>query len=107
LPFYSPFRKEGAQDFALCPNDLFARIGSTQDFTTEGEERQVAGTLDGSGQFALVFRTNASLAARANFPIVRYKTTKDFGLFIVNNCIFVSAELTFMRAGKETPWPAL
>jgi len=52
----------------LCPSDGLREL-LAQDFTGEGKQRQVPGTLYGSRQFALVLGACASLSPGANFPV--------------------------------------
>jgi hypothetical protein len=67
----------------------------------------MAGSFDGARQNALMFRTSAGLAARADFTFLCYETAQDIRLFIINRKVLIRAELAYFRAGEVAPLTAL
>jgi len=66
-----------------------------------GEKRDLAGSLDGLGEFALMLSAGAGGAAREDFAALGKEAAKLHGIFIINELAFVHAELAnfFALAG--------
>ena len=69
-----------------------------QYFAGKWQQCNVAGAFDRGRQLTLVFRACASLAARADFAIIRYKPLQKIVVFVINFQILICAKLTFSRA---------
>jgi len=65
----------------------------------------VPGTLDGSGQAALVFCAGTGLSTGTNFAIFMHKSTQQIRVFVIDYQVFIGAKLAGARAVK--PLPAL
>lgn len=81
--------------------------GLAQNFAGERQQGNVARSLDGLGEGALVPGAGARLAPGADFAVIGYEPAQYFHLFIVDGGIFVHAELAFARAGEKTPAASL
>jgi hypothetical protein len=67
------------------------------------QERQVAGALDGLGDFPLVLRTITGDAAGNDLAALRYKVTEGTGFFVINSQVLFGAETANLPALERTP----
>lgn len=70
-------------------------------FAGKRQQGDVTGLFDGARHGALMFGTIASLTAWSNLAVVGDEALEKFYVLIVNDLLFVRAELAELRAREE------
>jgi hypothetical protein len=61
----------------------------------------VAGAFDGSSDFTLMLGASSRLAARTNFSVLYDKAPQHIGVFVINDNVFIGAELADFGPRKK------
>jgi len=72
---------------------------------SEGEQGEVAGTLDRLGEDALVPSARSGLPARANLPDLRDEAAQHIHLLVVDGLRLIGAKLADPGPPNEPPTP--
>jgi hypothetical protein len=75
--------------------------------TGVGKQRNVAGTLNGPSQLALMSGACAGLAAWSDLAIIRDKSAQDIRQFVINGHMLISTELADFGTGIIAPFLSL
>jgi hypothetical protein len=82
------------------PNENLGYL--SQNFTSEREKSEVAGTFNSACHLTLMFCTGTGLAAWTNLTTVGYITPQQVSLLVVNLHAVIGAELANTRLAKKS-----
>lgn len=86
--------------------DLFSAAHVFPACPGEGQQGDLTGLFDSTGQHALMSGAGASLAAWADLAFISDQAFEHINFFIVNGDGLVSAKLTGLRAGEKATFAA-
>src|SRR5215472_18381927 len=91
-----------------CPRSHRARRLRARGAACEGQQRNVAGALNGHAQPALVPRAHAGHAARKNLPALLHELRQNVRALVVDEVHLLDAELAHFLFPEVLPlaaWP--